>query len=233
MTNDPRKPKDDANFEQELAELRAAWRGMEQAEPPDLVDQAVLNAARREFEPARKSRPLRWLGGFATAAVVVLALTLVVEQETRRPDVPAGVEKSRLQEAAPAKRAEPTTDPANLQAPLPPAEPRAVAREARRDAPRLKAAGENAVAGKAEAGTAQRFEPPAAAAPPVVDAVEAEAFADEALEEGLRPDPEIWIEQLLELEAKGATDELEAGIAAFRAAYPDYPLPPELAGLTP
>ena len=103
-----------------------------------------------------------------------------------------------------------------------------MAREARRDAPRLKAADENATAEKPEAGTAQRFEPAVAAAPPAAEAVEAEAFSDEALEEALRTDPETWIRQLLELQAQGDTDALEAGIAAFRSAYPEYQLPPEL-----
>jgi len=231
MTIDPREPNDESKLEQELAEVRAEWRSMAQAEPPDLVDQAVLNAARRDLEPARKRRPLRWLGGFATAAVVVLALTLVVEQEPQRPDLPAATEKSRAPADAPDKQTLQSPEPAPLQAPLPPAEPRQMAREARRDATRLKAADENATAEKTEA--AQRFEPAATAAPPAAESMEAEAFTDEALEEALRSDPETWIEHLLELQAQGDTDALEAGIAAFRSAYPEYRLPPELAERIP
>lgn len=233
MTNDPRKPKDESQLEQELAEVRAEWRSMAQAEPPDLVDQAVLNAARRDLEPTRKRRPLRWLGGFATAAVVVLALTLVIDQEPRRPDLPAATEKSRPRADSPEEPVLQSSEPAPLQAPLPPAEPSRMAREARRDAARLKAADENAVAEKAAAGAAQRFEPAVAAAAPAAEATEAEAFTDEALEETLLPDPEAWIEQLMELQAQGETDALEAGIAAFRSAYPDYSLPPELAERLP
>lgn len=242
MSNDPRKPNDELKLEQELAEVRAEWQSMAQAEPPDLVDQAVLNAARRDLEPERKKSPLRWLGGFATAAVVVLALTLVVEQEQERPDLPTATEKSRPRTDSPEKQALQSSEPSPLQAPLPPAEPRPMAREARRDATRLKAVGENAIAEQAEAGTAQHFEPAAAAAPPVTEAMEAEepaaeAMADEAfatsLEEDLPPDPEAWIEQLLELRANGETDALAAGIAAFRSAYPDYALPPELAEQLP
>ena len=41
-------------------------------------------------------------------------------------------------------------------------------------------------------------------------------------------DFEHSIEHLLELQAQGDTDALEAGIAAFRSAYPEYQLPPEL-----
>lgn len=233
MTNDPHEPKDESKLEQELAEVRAEWQSMAQAEPPDLVDQAVLNAARRDLEPARKRRPLRWLGGFATAAVVVLALTLVVEQEPQRPDLPTATDKSRAPAETPDKQMLQSSEPAPLQAPLPAAEPVPMAREARRDVARLKAAGENAVAAKAEAGTAQHSEPAVAAAPPSAEAMEAEAFTDEALEEALRSDPETWIEQLLELKAQGDTDALEAGIAAFRSAYPEYQLPPELAERKP
>ena len=166
MTNDPRKPEDESKLEQELAEVHAEWRSMAQAEPPDLVDQAVLNAARRDLEPARKRRPLRWLGGFATAAVVVLALTLVVEQEPQRPDLPAATEKSRPRADSLGNQVLRSSEPAPVQAPLPPAEPSQMAREARRDATRLKAADV-----KAEAGAAQHFEPAVAAAPPAAASV--------------------------------------------------------------
>ncbi len=54
-------------------------------EPPDLLDQAVLNAARRQLERSRRRRSMGWLGAFATAAVVVLALTIVVRQDLPGP----------------------------------------------------------------------------------------------------------------------------------------------------
>ena len=228
MTNDPRKPHDDSKLEQELDELRAEWRGMAQAEPPDLVDQAVLNAARRELEAGRRRRPLRWLGGFATAAVVVVALTLVVEQDPRRADLPPAPESSRLQEDALQKQAEPAKEAAPMQAPLPAAEPRPMAREARRDPARLKAMEKNAAPEEAEPGRAQRFDSPAAAAAPLSDSVETPSVAEEALQQTILPDPEAWIEQLLELRAQGETEALEAGIDEFRSIYPEHPLPPEL-----
>ena len=54
-----------------------------------------------------------------------------------------------------------------------------------------------------------------------------------ALLKRMEDDPEAWIEQLLELRARGETDALQAGIAAFRSAYPDHALPPELAERLP
>jgi hypothetical protein len=41
-------------------------------------------------------------------------------------------------------------------------------------------------------------------------------------------DPEIWIEYLLELSASGQTEKLEQELKAFKLAYPEFQLPPEL-----
>ena len=99
MTHEPRKPAQDREFEHDLEALRSALEGMASAEPPELLDQAVLNTARRELErPARKS-PLQWLGGFATATVVVLAVSLFFWQDYQ-PPVPAG-DEIRLEPSAP------------------------------------------------------------------------------------------------------------------------------------
>lgn len=233
MTNEPRKPSDDAQLEQELAGLRAEWDRAARAEPPDLIDQAVLNAARRDLERGRRKLPMRWLGGFATAAVVVVALTLVVQQD---PDQTASApvpESKQLERGVSGEKAGPSPESSLLQAPPPPAETGAMAREARRDATRSKAARDNAIAEKAEEDSAPGPESPAPAAAAAADMPEAEAFAAEVLEEAVPRDPERWIEELLQLRAEGATDALEAGLAAFRSAYPDYPLPDELSGGAP
>jgi hypothetical protein len=71
-------------WEEDLATIRSALSGMESVEPPDLLDQAVLNKARRELA-ASKRKPIRWVGAFATAAVVVLAMTIVIQQEQKSP----------------------------------------------------------------------------------------------------------------------------------------------------
>jgi len=59
------------NWEQDLESVRSALSGLESVEPPDLLDQAILNTARRELTASRP-RPMRWVGAFATAAVVIL-----------------------------------------------------------------------------------------------------------------------------------------------------------------
>ena len=84
MTSDPRDQQSGPEFEQDLKAVRSAWSGLEQTDPPELLNQAVLNTARRELNTRRRSRPLRWLGGFATATVIVLALTIVIQQEEQQ-----------------------------------------------------------------------------------------------------------------------------------------------------
>jgi hypothetical protein len=42
-------------------------------------------------------------------------------------------------------------------------------------------------------------------------------------------DPDDWIARLLELRQDRQFEQLQLELDAFQAAYPDYPLPPELA----
>ena len=83
---DPREkksdPQSDRNLEQDLELLRAAWPEPDASEPPGLVDQGIMNMARRELASQGSGRrPVRWLSAFATAAIVVLALTVVIQQD--------------------------------------------------------------------------------------------------------------------------------------------------------
>jgi hypothetical protein len=41
--------------------------------------------------------------------------------------------------------------------------------------------------------------------------------------------PAAWLEDIRRLRAEGRLAEAEEALAAFRRAYPDYPLPPDLA----
>ena len=110
MTMDPKDRKSDISQaggpEQDLdaadlAMIQSAWSSLEEPEPPELIDQAVLNAARRELA-VRRRKPLRWIGAFATASVMVLALTIVLQQDHEPLKVPSsnGV---KLDAAAPLK----------------------------------------------------------------------------------------------------------------------------------
>ena len=84
MTSDPRDQQSGPEFEQDLKAVRSAWSGLEQTDPPELLNQAVLNTARRELNTRRRSRPLRWLGGFATATVIVQSSVQVSNTAVRK-----------------------------------------------------------------------------------------------------------------------------------------------------
>jgi len=230
MTTEPRADSDSQTIERELRSLRSAWAARGQAEPPELVDQAVLNAARRELAKPTRPRPLRWLGATATAVVVVLALAIVVHQQERT-SLPGALNSDGF------KLERSTTTPA-----------------ATDNAPNM-ASQPQAPAGVVSQGLEARSVAPEAsvtAAPPIqADRPDNEAIphgalakeqtpqdldatmadAADALAEGVEvADPEAWIERLLKLRQEGRDDELRVELAAFRKAWPDHPLPPELGG---
>lgn len=199
MTNDPGKTEHTERAGDDLAadleSIGAAWSALNREEPPELLDQAVLGAARRATAASGRRQPRpwfrrrRWLGGLATAAVIVLALTLVIEQGVEAP-------------APPPSRSD------GYQLPRPSAAPRA---ELRSNAAEVADTLEEAVDAAAK-DPAKRMAAP----------LESRA-ADQAL-----PDPDAWIERLRQLKADGEPTVFRAELAAFRAAYPDYALPPEL-----
>lgn len=218
MSNEPHKPERD--FERDLGELQAKWGRMERTEPPDLLDQAVLNAARRDLQPARKRRPLRWLGGFATATVVVLAISVILEQQ---PPVTAPAED--LPNGLKIQKQEAVTEEADAlqqfdQAPMPAAEPRAMTREAKRDT--LSVAGAVRAEPEATAQKAKRSENSSYA-----------EMAEVLAEEDALLSPGAWIALLEELKRSDEPADFEAELRAFREAYPDYPLPDSLTDGTP
>jgi len=180
----------DRQLEQDIALLREADPGTGRAEPPELIDRAVLNMARRALPAGGRRAGLRWLGAFATAAVVVLAFSLVLQQDPQAPP-PADTDELRLDRSARS---------------VPPAAAKS-------------AAGTTQPAAAADH-KAQRTQPVARLAD---EPLAAEREAGSAL-----PDPAAWIERMLLLQRDRAYDELEAELSAFREAFPDYPLPPEL-----
>jgi hypothetical protein len=110
MTMDPKDRKSEASQAggperdldaTELAMIQASWSELESPEPPELIDQTVLNTARRELANRRR-KPLRWIGAFATASVVVLALTIVVQQDHEPLKAPRS-NGAKLDAAAPLK----------------------------------------------------------------------------------------------------------------------------------
>ena len=209
MIDDDRKPAPDEH-DPDLEAVGKTWRRLSKDEPPALLDQAVLNRARRDLETAGPRR-LRWLGHFATAGVAVIALSVWLLQD-RSPVAPGGDATLRVAPPAEESASKPAAAP----------EP-----QSRRLAPSVLSeqapmAPSNEARAKGAPAEALRSEPAKAA--PVA---RARSAADEATQ--VRA-PEAWIEDLLALQAAGQVEELRTELEAFRVAYPDYPLPPALGG---
>jgi len=223
MTTDPKNQKSGPGFEQDLEALGTAWNSMDQAEPPDLLDQAILNSAARALDaeprPWWKKRPLRWAGAAATAMVVVLTITLVVQQDPMAP-APAMLELEELKQ----DRDDPGLSNKS--------EVSADAVEFRRERPAEEIGRSQEIAEPA-AKMAKHLAAPAPpqaslAASPVLDAEVSDKPAELPITTGSIISADDWVEQLLELKAAGNKQELMEQLAAFREAYPDYALPGEL-----
>lgn len=226
MSSDPRKPGSSADIDHELEPIRSEWQAMEQPEPPELLDQAVRNAARRELESAASPRRrLRWLGGFATAAVVVVALSLVVQQQS-----PPG---SEAPQSMPELKLDESAEPADTVSR--PGAATTARREKRAATAALQKQPENAAAPVMEMpptpaaqAHAMKAMPSAAeveAASPVLQEDVSREQAPSLMADEAAPDASIWIDRMLELHEAGQSEELERELAAFLAIYPDYPLP--------
>lgn len=104
MSTGPHDQKEAQRFEQDLNALRQALSGPGDVEPPELLDRAVLNTARRAVGTGRGRTwlPKRWLGAVATAAVVVIALTVVMQQDQPVPvPLPEETNGFRLDQESP------------------------------------------------------------------------------------------------------------------------------------
>lgn len=254
----------------DLAEIQQAYYGLEAIEPPELLDQAILNAARRELA-TRRRKPLRWIGAFATATVVVLALTIVIQQDRdllesdrgngvtldKVPEIQALESRKKQDElmnrsaepqlelqaapegvngpAAPALKAEYEAVPAEAARALPadadmraeeaPVDPESMERSlddsmkarAVRDQSTLST--ENKADTNQAMGEVMYAPSAAAAARPAADQDEAASSP---------ADPDEWIQRLLLLKQSELFEQLEQELAAFKRAYPDHPLPPDL-----
>jgi hypothetical protein len=74
------------NNEKDLERLGQAYTRLQREEPPELLDQAVLNSARRAVESKPHWMKFSWVHGLTTAAVFVLAFSLVLNQREPAPD---------------------------------------------------------------------------------------------------------------------------------------------------
>lgn len=71
---------DDKRLNDDIEKLDQAYRQLSSEEPPELLDQAVLSSAHRAVEGKDHWLDFGWIHGLTTAAVVVLAVSIILTQ---------------------------------------------------------------------------------------------------------------------------------------------------------
>ena len=76
----------DNSLNDDLDKVGQAYNQLPHEEPPELLDQAILNSAHRAVEKKPHWMKFGWLHGLTTTAVFVLALSLIFNQREQVPD---------------------------------------------------------------------------------------------------------------------------------------------------
>jgi len=85
MSNIPNNGENDKSLRDDLDRLGDAYGQLQHEEPPEMLDQAILNTAHRAVEKKPRWMQFGWLHGLTTAAVFVLAISLVFNQREQVP----------------------------------------------------------------------------------------------------------------------------------------------------
>jgi len=91
MNNIHDNGENDKSLNEGLEKLGRAYRQLEQDEPPELLDQAILNSAHRAVEKQPHWMNFGWLHGLTTAAVFVLAFSIILNQPETTPVLENGM----------------------------------------------------------------------------------------------------------------------------------------------
>jgi len=203
----------EAEVELDASAVQAVYAELSTAEPPALLDQTVLNLARREAgsSPARQINTRHWIGALSTAFVLVLSLSLLLQSGESPPE--SSNEESSSTESAKAELS-------NGKALLPPAA------EQERDELRAMQDQATTLPEQSTTGAAAPMESEAAAP---VESTNARVMKSSAAKSAdYSGDPAAWLQRILQLQQAGEVAQVATELQAFRAAYPDYPLPQAL-----
>lgn len=97
----------DKPLDKGLHKLGREYGLLDRDEPPELLDQAILNSAHRAVEKKPHWMKFGWLHGLTTAAVFVLAFSIILDQRETAPEYESGVRDNapaRLQRERAAKK---------------------------------------------------------------------------------------------------------------------------------
>jgi len=103
---------ENGRLEKDLDKIGRAYAQLETEEPPELLDLAIRNSARRAVEKKPRRMKFGWLHGLTTAAVFVLALSVVIHQREDQPAIDNNLHFQQLQPepaASPARKQSPAT----------------------------------------------------------------------------------------------------------------------------
>jgi hypothetical protein len=108
MSNIRNNGENDQPLKDGLETLGDAYRQLQPEEPPELLDQAILNSAHRAVEKKAHWTQFGWLHGLTTTAVFVLALSLIFLQREQAPVLEDGL---RVDESIGLQRERATSTP--------------------------------------------------------------------------------------------------------------------------
>jgi len=86
----------DKSLSDGLDKLSQDYALLEQDEPPELLDQAILNSAHRAVEKKPHWMKFGWLHGLTTAAIFVLAFSIILNQREPVPTYEIGARNNEL-----------------------------------------------------------------------------------------------------------------------------------------
>lgn len=216
--------------------LPGGMHGSQRLEPPEDLDQIVLNRAREAIQAPRQTplyRAPRWALPVALAAMILLSFSIVlnISVMTGKAERAAVESPAASSPQAPAGRspAPPALDTSAraTEVPLPevtmtaPASPGARLKKYTSPAPALQPAPTSTMNTPA----AEVRDSPAPARAAQARSEEAKAGNSGASSAQTR-NPQAWLKQIDELRAQGKTAEADEQLRLFREAFPRYPVKP-------
>lgn len=214
--------------------LPGGMHGSQRLEPPEDLDQIVLNRAREAIQAPRQTRLYRaprWALPVALAATILLSFSILlnVSVMTGKAERAAVGSPAPSSPQTPAGRTPPAIDTSARATEVPspevsmtaPASPGARLKKYTSPAPAL----ESAPASSMNTPTAEvrdAAEPAHAAQAHSEEAKASDAGASSAQTR----DPQAWLKQIDALRAQGKTAEADEQLRLFREAFPRYPVKP-------
>ena len=231
MNNIHNNGENDKALSEDLDKLGHAYDQLEQDEPPELLDQAILNSAHRAVEKKPHWMQFGWLHGLTTAAVFVLALSIILDQRETAPtyeDALRSTETPVLQREKAAKKLS-----VGESKPEESRHIRYVSDDAAgktdsddKDAPAMELTLEEALMDEVDlmsaapqAGAISKQSSPVVVTEPAASEVKSRARTESEAEQRLLT--------IIKLKQDG-DDSWATELESFKVDYPDYPLPEEL-----